>query len=58
MTLAGTTDNRVPRLDEGKYLVAPTRDDIGGYRYLYRRDNFNVENLPPNTYQIVTNQQL
>ena len=56
MTLAGTADNRVPRLDEGKYLVAPTRDDIGGYRYLYRKDNFNVENLPPNTYQMVTNQ--
>ena len=56
MTLAGTADNRVPRLDEGKYLVAPTRDDIGGYRYLYRKDNFNVENLPPSTYQMVTNQ--
>ena len=56
MTLAGTADNRAPRLDEGKYLVAPTRDDIGGYRYLYRKDNFNVENLPPSTYQMVTNQ--
>ena len=56
MTLAGTADNRVPRLDEGKYLVAPTRDDIGGYRYLYRKDNFNIENLPPSTYQMVTNQ--
>jgi len=56
ITLAGTTDHRVPRLDEGKYLVAPTRDDIGGYRYLYRKDNFNVEPLPPFTYQVVTNQ--
>jgi len=56
MTLAGTADNRAPRLDEGKYLVAPTRDDIGGYRYLYRKDNFNIENLPPSTYQMVTNQ--
>ncbi|MEC7882474.1 MAG: hypothetical protein VYB35_06160, partial [Verrucomicrobiota bacterium] len=56
MTLSGTADNRAPRLDEGKYLVAPTRDDIGGYRYLYRKDNFNVENLPPSTYQMVTNQ--
>ncbi|MFQ3167914.1 MAG: hypothetical protein ACI8QI_000447, partial [Limisphaerales bacterium] len=54
ITLAGTTDHRVPRLDEGKYLVAPTRDDIGGYRYLYRKDNFNVEGLPPFTYQMVT----
>ena len=56
ITLAGTIDHRVPRLDEGKYLVAPTRDDIGGYRYLYRKDNFNVEGLPPFTYQVVTNE--
>lgn len=56
ITLAGTIDHRVPRLDEGKYLVAPTRDDIGGYRYLYRKDNFNMEALPPSTYQVVTNE--
>jgi hypothetical protein len=56
ITLAGTTDHRVPRLDEGKYLVAPTRDDIGGYRYLYRKDNFNMEGLPPFTYQVMTNE--
>ncbi len=55
-TLAGTSDNRNPRLSEGKYLVAPTRDDIGGYKYLYRKDNFNIEGLPPFTYQMVTNQ--
>ncbi len=56
ITLAGTIDHRAPRLDEGKYLVAPTRDDIGGYRYLYRKDNFNMEALPPSTYQVVTNE--
>ena len=55
-TLAGTSDNRNPRLAEGKYLVAPTRDDIGGYKYLYRKDNFNVEGLPPSTWQVVTNE--
>jgi hypothetical protein len=55
-TLAGTSDHRNPRLAQGKYLVAPTRDDIGGYRYLYRKDNFNMEGLPPFTYQVVTNQ--
>ena len=55
-TLAGSSYNRNPRLSEGKYVVAPTRDDIGGYRYLYRKDNFNIEGLPPFTYQIVTNQ--
>tara|TARA_Y100001934_G_scaffold197976_1_gene233386 strand:+ start:2538 stop:4700 length:2163 start_codon:yes stop_codon:yes gene_type:complete len=56
MTLAGTADNKVPRLNAGRYIINPTRDDIGGFRYLYRKDNFNVENLPPNTYQVVTNQ--
>ena len=56
ITLAGTPDHRVPRLAEGKYLVAPTRDDIGGYRYLYRKDNFNMEGLPPFTYQVMTNE--
>ena len=54
-TLAGSFYHS-ERLGEGKYLVAPTRDDIGGYRYLYRKDNFNVEGLPPFTYQMVTNQ--
>jgi len=55
-TLAGSALNGNTRLAEGKYLVAPTRDDIGGYRYLYRKDNFNIEGLPPFTYQMVTNQ--
>ena len=55
-TLAGSSYHRDPRLSEGKYLVAPTRDDIGGYKYLYRKDNFNIEGLPPFTYQMVTNQ--
>ena len=55
VTLAGSSYHRNPRLAEGKYLVAPTRDDIGGYKYLYRKDNFNIEGLPPSTYQMVTN---
>ena len=55
ITLAGSSYHRNPRLAEGKYLVAPTRDDIGGYKYLYRKDNFNIEGLPPFTYQMVTN---
>ena len=54
-TLAGTAFHS-ERLAAGKYLVAPTRDDIGGYKYLYRKDNFNIEGLPPFTYQMVTNQ--
>ena len=56
VTLAGTIDHAAVRLAEGKYLVGPTRDDIGGLRELYRKDNFNVEPLPPFTFQVVTNQ--
>lgn len=55
ITLAGTRDHAATRLAEGKFLVAPTRDDIGGLRELYRKDNFNMEPLPPFTYQVVTN---
>ena len=40
----------------GEFFVAPTRDDIGGLRYLYNSNNFNVETLPANTFQMVTNQ--
>ena len=55
VTLAGTRDHAATRLAEGKFLVAPTRDDIGGLRELYRKDNFNMEPLPPLTFQVVTN---
>ena len=40
----------------GKFLIGPTRDDIGGLMELYRKDNFNMEPMPANTFQIVTNQ--
>lgn len=32
---------------DGTYLSGLTRDDVGGLRYLYRRNNFNMEQLPP-----------
>lgn len=32
---------------DGSYLSGLTRDDIGGLRYLYRRDNYNLEQMPP-----------
>ncbi len=35
----------------GVFYKAPTRDDIGGLRYIYRTQNMNVENLPANTVQ-------
>ena len=56
VTLVGASDHRDTSLAEGKFLVAPTRDDIGGLRELYRKDNFNMEPLPPFTYQVVTNE--
>lgn len=31
----------------GQYFTGLTRDDVGGLRYLYRRDNYNVEQMPP-----------
>ena len=43
------------RLNAGRFIENATRDDRG-LRYLYRKDNFNIENLPPNTFQIITNQ--
>jgi hypothetical protein len=33
----------------GGYWTGLTRDDVGGLRYLYRKNNYNVENLPTNT---------
>jgi hypothetical protein len=32
-------------LPPGEYITGLTRDDVGGLRYLYRKQNYNVENL-------------
>jgi hypothetical protein len=32
----------------GLYFTGLTRDDVGGLRYIYHQNNFNVENLPAN----------
>ena len=32
----------------GGFWTGLTRDDVGGLRYIYRKDNYNVENLPTN----------
>jgi hypothetical protein len=32
----------------GGFWTGLTRDDVGGLRYIYRRNNFNVENAPTN----------
>ncbi|MGB9601977.1 MAG: hypothetical protein ACPMAG_04230, partial [Limisphaerales bacterium] len=31
----------------GEFFTGLTRDDVGGLRYIYRADNFNVEQMPP-----------
>jgi hypothetical protein len=41
-------------LQLGGYYLGITRDDFGGLRYLYRRDNYNNEAMPPLTY-VATN---
>ncbi len=35
---------------DGFYLTGLTRDDIGGLRYIYRPDNYNREQLPPDVF--------
>lgn len=37
----------------GTYFLNLTRDDVGGLRYLYRRDNYNEESLPTNAFPVV-----
>ncbi|HUS37394.1 MAG TPA: hypothetical protein VM680_18750 [Verrucomicrobiae bacterium] len=34
-------------LRAGEYFSALTQDDIGGLRYMYSRNNLNIETLPP-----------
>jgi hypothetical protein len=36
------------RLPLGGFWTGLTRDDVGGIRYIYRKDNFNVENIADN----------
>jgi hypothetical protein len=38
-----------PGLGFGEFYVGLTRDDVGGLRYLYRPNNYNIENLIPGT---------
>ena len=37
------------QLHAGEYFAALTRDDIGGLRYIYSRDNVNLEDVIPGT---------
>jgi hypothetical protein len=44
-SVAGETAGFIP----GVFMTYLTRDDIGGLRYIYRRDNLNYERFAPNT---------
>jgi hypothetical protein len=37
-------------MQEGLFLTGLTRDDVGGLRYVYRKNNFNREQLPPDVF--------
>jgi hypothetical protein len=39
-------------LDYGGFYLGLTRDDFGGLRYLYRKNNFNVESLDPEAFAL------
>ncbi|MBE0543459.1 MAG: hypothetical protein IH623_19110 [Verrucomicrobia bacterium] len=38
-----------PGLSYGQFYTGLTRDDVGGLRYLYRPNNYNIEDLVPGT---------
>lgn len=38
----------------GEFFPSLTRDDIGGLKYIYERENVNREDVPANTFQVVT----
>jgi hypothetical protein len=46
----GTIDTRgfLAIVSPGIFYTGLTRDDAGGLRYIYHKNNANVENLPPN----------
>lgn len=37
-------------VDTGVFFNGLTRDDVGGLRYIYRKNNYNMEQLPPNVF--------
>ena len=43
-----------PGLGFGEFYAGLTRDDVGGLRYLYRPNNYNVEDLIPGTTASIT----
>lgn len=52
----GTVDarGRGTLFNPGLFYSGLTRDDVGGLRYLYRRQNMNVENVAPNSTTSIT----
>jgi hypothetical protein len=46
---AGVAGNQV--LLDGGFWTGLTRDDVGGLRYIYRRNNYNLETAPTNSFR-------
>lgn len=44
--LATSVASKISGDFQGTYVSSLTRDDVGGLKYLYRRDNYNVQTLP------------
>lgn len=42
-------------LQFGSFFTSLTRDEIGGFRYLYRTNNMNPESISPDAVEFVTN---
>lgn len=49
ITSQGFSGASNPGLGYGEFYSGLTRDDVGGLRYLYRPNNYNVEDLVPGT---------
>ena len=39
----------------GNFYMGLTRDDVGGLRYLYKTNNYNIESAGTNTFTFITN---
>jgi hypothetical protein len=46
-TAVSLTDDLTFRIqNSGEFFAQPSQDEIGGLRYIYRKNNYNVEDLP------------
>jgi hypothetical protein len=48
-TVVSLLDDIFRPTSSGEFFPQPSRDEIGGLRYIYRKNNYNVEDLVPNS---------